>query len=755
MTVSTAYNGPQISLCDGSTTSFPVAFQYAAASELIVELIDAVTGDIVQLVEGADYTRSGDGMSAPTAITTLTTYPAGKSIQRRRSTPLTQTLLAPPNSLPQSALMERAWDRAILALQEVVSRVNVAIATIARTWQPPANSTYAGKYPVVGPNGELLYASGTGADTGLRTDLASQSGTSFVGWKRAKTGAIVRSVGDVLVDQASIMDFIVPQVERDKIRAGTSVADMSPYFAAAAAANIPIVFPAGSYHLGGSVLFNKRVTFLPGAKIYRDSGGAIGFAGGIDAPCEQIFYGFKYPELDINADLTPWGWVDWFGTDADALETAPSIFKEVRLAMHDYVVTRTVIWNHRFRKISGGWGSAEGTFGTRIVLTGAAAATQPVVQVGSGLTNGNVAADTARRLVVERINTYRDGVVQPAVTNRREDAVPGWEVKGWYEGRMVECFDFGSPIHYRVSGTCACVMEKCRGVRPYVGASNGHPDFYTAFAVGGYSTSWGFIGANASIRLIQCETAGGVGDTRVGLYLYGLMGDTWVEKFEMSQLEYGILIDGAAKGTSTALTAQDAHQDVMIQQPVLDACRTNCIRVQQINTGGQINISDVYAALSQPGAVVYIEDVKGAVSIDSGQILGDASKTITGIFATAAHMLHVSRSVKIKNCTIGIQAIGSDTLSIEASVVRTAAGGNAAVDLQNVTRSIIAPLQNGDTGTWTYGVTMDAACGYNSVDGTGIGFGSFVSMTAANKVRFNGGDARTAFGSNLLTGNPA
>lgn len=199
MTVSTAYSGPQTSACDGSTTSFPVAFQYADKSGLVVELVDDASGNAITLTEGTDYTRSGDGMAAPSSITTLAVYPAGKSIRRRRATPRLQSLLAPPNSLPPAAQMERAWDRAVLAVQEIDAELGVAFAKLLRTWLVPEDGSQDGKYPVVLPGGGLGYASGTGVDGALRTDIALPTGAQFMGFRG-------RSAFDKLSEWPSVED---------------------------------------------------------------------------------------------------------------------------------------------------------------------------------------------------------------------------------------------------------------------------------------------------------------------------------------------------------------------------------------------------------------------------------------------------------------------------------------------------------------------------------------------------------------------
>jgi len=58
----------------------------------------------------------------------------------------------------------------------------------------------------------------------------------------------------------------------------------------------------------------------------------------------------------------------------------------------------------------------------------------------------------------------------------------------------------------------------------------------------------------------------------------------------------------------------------------------------------------------------------------------------------------------------------------------------------------------GAPGKARYGVVCDAETNLVEVNGSGVNPGVFTSVDPANKVRYNGGDARTAFGTNVLSG---
>lgn len=560
-----------------------------------------------------------------------------------------------------------------------------------------------------------------------------------IGFTQEGVGAVGRTVQSKLQETVSVKDFGA---------VGDDVADDTAAFAAAAATGRPVVIPEGIYRVAGC-LFAERVYFM-GGKIRR-TGGSLAFSGGIEASNERIFLdAVGIAQVDVNNDLTPEGWVDWFGTDANAIETCHAIFKVNRLAARDYVVTRTVILDKSNRMVIGARGSAEGSGGTRIVLAGAATASQPVVRVGT--LNTTTVASTARRLNIYGINTIRDGVVAPVPSGRPEDAVPGWLVAGWYEGEMVGCFDFGSPIHYRVYGTITCTLRDCYGVRPNAGAANGNPDYYTAFAVGGYSTSFGFIGANASLTIDDCGTAGGVGVDRTGLYLFGYIGDTWVRKFECSQIEYGIYVDGR-NAAGSIITALTAHQDVRIRECILDAILFRGLWVRGINAGGHVTCSGNYIALNAAGDGALVQDCAGPVSFTDEDYIGNSSLANIGIRGVVSKRFTIASSCKLKDFRTGMDFDNCQQFKAEATIHRAATGGTNGVNLALVSNAYIAPIIDGEVVAYDFGVVTSTATTKTEVNATGINIAALTTGTAARKIWHNG--ATWGGGGTFGTGNIA
>lgn len=725
----------------GVSSTYAPGF-YVNSSDQVVVTVDGVVQTL-----GDDYVVNNVGAS--TGCDIVGTFTLGAAIYVERVTPITQLVDTQNNETILEDVLDAEFDKLTMIAQELGGKVARALLFPKGEagYTLPAAAARANQFPVFDANGDLILSSGTGADAGLRADLAASSGAGLVSWIRAATGAVARTIADWFSDQPSVMDYI-PAVERVKIRLRTSTADLSSYFLAASAAGKAFVVPEGSYRLAQTVGFAQRVTFMPGARVYRD-GGNLAFSGGIAAPiAEQIFYGYIYPQIDVNNDLTPEGWVDWFGYDQDAIETCHKIFKVNRFAARDYFASRTVILDRSYREVIGFYGSAEGAGGTRIVMIGAAAANQPIIQVGT--LNTAAVLSCARRLNIRGINTIRAGdPYQPVASGRREDAIPGWKIAGWYEGRMDDCFDYGSAIHYRVYGTIGCTLNRCGGVRPGAGAANGNPDYYTAFVVGGYATSFGFIGANASVTIENCGTAGGVGTARMGLFLFGYIGDTWIKKFEMSQLEYGVFVDGADAG-GTALTSLSAHQDVRIRECVLDANLFNCITVQKINRGGAISLDDNYCALNAAGDAVLINSSLGLVSINSGDIIANSGLANYGVRIAGSKRVTVAPAVKIKDCRVGLKAESSGQLRLQPNITRANTGGTNALEFFGTGRSYVAPIIDADVAAFDYAINVDTGANYSGFDISAVNYGCLTTVAAARKIWYNGAGwgGTNAFGNN-------
>jgi hypothetical protein len=81
----------------------------------------------------------------------------------------------------------------------------VAVGTLVANLAP--DPTHAGKFLALDAGGNATYSTGTGADAGLRTDLAASGGSALAGFLQSGTGAVSRSVQSKLRERVSARDF--------------------------------------------------------------------------------------------------------------------------------------------------------------------------------------------------------------------------------------------------------------------------------------------------------------------------------------------------------------------------------------------------------------------------------------------------------------------------------------------------------------------------------------------------------------------
>lgn len=238
------------SLCNGTTVLFPAGFQFIANGDLIVELIDNLSGAVTPLAEGADYTISGAGRTGTAQILTATAYPSGKTLRRRRQTSRQQNADYVPNDGFPAESHETQLDRLTLVDQEIGADLDDvsmrAIKVPAGAAGPVIDPTdYVGKVFGFDAAGvPVPVAVGETNDPGLRADLADT----------AQGGALVkfgsRTVSSRLGDTLHATDDAT-------IRAGLGgVTDLSAAIRAVIATlqnGDTLVFPKGTYRLEAGV----------------------------------------------------------------------------------------------------------------------------------------------------------------------------------------------------------------------------------------------------------------------------------------------------------------------------------------------------------------------------------------------------------------------------------------------------------------------------------------------------------------------
>ncbi|AIT81213.1 hypothetical protein [Novosphingobium pentaromativorans] len=179
MAVSTtnAFSGPYIA--NGVTTVFPFTFKAPTAAEVAVLVRDSDGSD----VDPGDYTvsiNSGSGGSV-----SFSTAPAdGLSITPYLAALFTQDLQFEDGSAWLAEPVNEGYDRSVLRDQVLKRDIDRGFKVPMGEEGPslPSASARASKFPVFDATGEnIVMSEGTGADAGLRGDLASTEGGKGAG----------------------------------------------------------------------------------------------------------------------------------------------------------------------------------------------------------------------------------------------------------------------------------------------------------------------------------------------------------------------------------------------------------------------------------------------------------------------------------------------------------------------------------------------------------------------------------------------
>lgn len=90
----------------------------------------------------------------------------------------------------------------------IIANITGARGAIGLTLGAPI-ADFEGKFVSIGPDRVAVPLTGTGADEGLRTDLAAYTGAAIVGYKSPGTGAVTRSQQSINRERISLLDYAV------------------------------------------------------------------------------------------------------------------------------------------------------------------------------------------------------------------------------------------------------------------------------------------------------------------------------------------------------------------------------------------------------------------------------------------------------------------------------------------------------------------------------------------------------------------
>lgn len=239
----------------GVQTAFPFSFKVFAADDVLVVQADP-SGVEVGLVLGTDYTATlnPDQDANPGGSVAVRVAPgAGALLTIGSAIPATQGQSIPNNGGFYPRVIEQAFDKLTIVLQQTAEAlgrgVRFPFSDPGAGAVLPIASIRAGKFFAFDASGNPTAASGTGADAGLRTDIAASTGAGLTGWIRTALGAVGTNIGKWINRQPpSVFDFLNDDQIAD-VQANAAGIDLyGPLVKAIAAAGSGTLrWPAGTY----------------------------------------------------------------------------------------------------------------------------------------------------------------------------------------------------------------------------------------------------------------------------------------------------------------------------------------------------------------------------------------------------------------------------------------------------------------------------------------------------------------------------
>ncbi|MBU6430072.1 MAG: hypothetical protein KGR26_13740, partial [Cyanobacteria bacterium REEB65] len=240
--------------------------------------------------------------------------------------------------------------------------------------------------------------------------------------------------------------------------------------------------------------------------------------------------------------------------------------------------------------------------------------------------------------------------------------------------------------------------------------------------IGGTAPSYGYVGANASLR-IRRSLANGTNSqfvTPTGFRLFGYISDTWVNGFEVSVTPNGVEIDGQSISTPTA------HQDVTFENLRIDGGTGTGIKLKNLNASAMIDFVNPYIALASSAtgqAAIAFSNAFGTVTLTGGQAICDAvGASQYGLDVISSSGLHLN-GFKIRGAAIPLNISGSSNVTGTVSIFNpSGAASGAAIVIGNSSSGVrLAPDVKGAGNTFSMGVNFfDSTSTRCKIDATGI-----------------------------------
>jgi hypothetical protein len=412
----------------------------------------------------------------------------------------------------------------------------------------------------------------------------------------------------------------------------------------------------------------------------------------------------------------------------------------MQLGTGDYHLSSTLRIDRPNRRIRG-IGRAKDQGGTRLLLRGGGGA---VVLVGSETGPGSI-NDFLRGIDLRWLELGRTAPPGRA-TGGPGDAV-GLRIRhvvdSVFEGVRANEHSTG----FAVTGAVRSFLRDCAAFRSVRGAADG--DTFTGFDLDGRVPPPAIAtGANASLYLTDCAASIG-GDPRLrvaaGCRLTGTLSDTFIDRFETTALDLGIVVDGRREALTAAQRAS-GHVDLHIRGAVLDQCRDAGIRLTGLSDAALVDIGDPYVALAATGtAAIDIAGCGGGISVGGGQLIGaGAGAPAAGIRLRDVSGIAVA-GTKLRDFARPVDAAAVSAFDLDVTINGTTPAGPA-IQLANCRHGHVRPRITG-RAAFAAGVAADGGCDAVEIATAGI----VPAAVTGDLVRVDGHGVAAAAGRVWLT----
>lgn len=770
VTTTTVQSGPYTP--NGVTISFPYLFKPLSEDEVqVVRVAD----------DGAETVLSGYRLSSitSTGAAVFDTPPAaGGSIFVRAIPSFLQPIdfenQGVFNASDHNAGLDRGTQRSLFLLRLLTNAAGIFGLTVNQlaNFTPAAARALAAQVFKGDPGGNVmavgLFSALGGMSIPVGTDVIQTSGYDAVGRGPARytldsdqvTATATRTRAKSLNNRWFRLAEAVPNVTHlgaygDGIHDDTAAITFGASFP-------ELFFPDGTFMATDNITITAVVRMSEGAAINVATGKAVAFRGGFYAPRRApVFQNCTagLGSVTFNPRYTVEGHPEWWGAQADnagndslpALKACAAAVPTTLLGGGTYYISNTWLFSRNDGKVIGVGQNYGGGASSIICLTGANAATNATFWFGAE-TYGAV----VRGMFCSDVEFTRTGTANGSASGDAEDCVKAVIYRYATNSEMRRCRAMGAPIGFHVSLTATSNLIDCN-YNPAASSSN---DICIGFLFGGYNTYPGFVGSNGSLRAEGNTCFGLPASTWTAHTLvYGLPADTWIDKHEGNGGKRGLVVVGLNQasmidylangaGARTILGGAGSSQDITLANCRMDGYSSGAFVVRYLDANASVNISNPYVAASGTGFSLI--SVFGRIWIAGGEALASAPGQV-GLNANAVTMLSLD-GLYLRDFSSPVVLASLNSCEVRPVIYNPSNTATHAVNLTTCSRSVIAPQVHGAATRFTNGVSVDAGSGFNLVDGTMIDYGGFVTVDAAQKVRYAGADARGGFGSNVLAG---